>query len=388
MNDKSTCLSSRALEVDGEGIRRALEGAERLTNPINLSVGQPDFDVPYVVREALVFAIHNGGNGYAPSGGLPELNSALQARFMKQYPKWCFDGTDAGSDSIVCSGVTSAIFFALSAITNPGDEIIIPDPDFFHYGEIVSLLGGVPVRVSTYPDFELTSDRVNPFISNRTKAIILSSPGNPTGAVLSRQSCADLVKITEQHNLILVVDEIYRDFYYSEDGAPCPSVAEYTSRALVLRGLAKSHGMTGWRIGFAFGPRDIISCMRKLQGLTIVSAPRPMQRASLVALDYSVHETITEYGQRSQIVGNELKEFFQPLLTQAGFFFFVAVPPQLRLTGSEFCRLALERNVILVPGKVFSSMDTHFRLSLTAPVASLLTAIARLNDIVDEGVNG
>ena len=383
MRNRGSYLSERALQVDGEGIRRALEDSKHLNSPINLSVGQPDFDVPLAIQDALNSSIRNGGNGYAPARGIPELNSILQRRFAQQYPKWKFEGNDAVNDTVVCSGVTAAIFFLLSAITNLGDEIIIPDPEFLHYAEIVILLGGVPVRVNTYPDFQVTSERVRPFISNRTKAIILSSPGNPTGTVLSRKTCADLVSLAEENNVLLIADEIYREFYFGTEDT-CPSIADYSATVVVLRGLSKSHAMTGWRVGYAFGPREIISVIYRLQGLAIVSAPSLSQYAALVALDYSVTDVIKEYKLRSKIVEEELRARFQSVDTEGGFFYFVPVPSHLRLCGTEFCNLALEENVVLIPGKVFSSVDTHFRLSLTAPVPSLIEAIRRLNHIVDQ----
>lgn len=380
MFDQTNLISDLAREAQGSGIRKIAMMAEKRPSIINLSVGQPDFDVPDRVKEALSAAMHSKKNGYVPSGGISPLVALLQQSFSEEFPKWNFAGGE-NAVTVTC-GVTTAIYFALKALINPGDEIIIGDPEFLHYTEIVHQLGGKAIRVSTYPDFELTAERVRPHINKRTKAVIFSSPGNPSGAVISEDECKKLSELAEQANILLIADEIYRDFYYSE--GTCPSVAAYSNRALVLRGLSKSHAMPGWRIGFAFGTAVIVDCITRLQGLCIVSAPSIAQHAALKAFDCDISENRNEYAARSKAVAEALGSQFNCSSAQGGFYHFVEVPPHLGMSATEFCETAIDYNVLVIPGSVFSSKDTHFRLALTAPQPRLLEAVDGLKKLVSD----
>lgn len=378
MFDQSNLISDLARGAQGSGIRSIAMKADKRPSIINLSVGQPDFDVPDGVKEALSTAMHSKKNGYVPSGGIFPLVALLQRSFAEEYPKWNFSGGE-NAVTVTC-GVTTAIYFALKALINPGDEIIIGDPEFLHYTEIVHQLGGKSIRVSTYPDFELTAERTRPYINKKTKAIIFSSPGNPSGAVTSEDECKKLCELAEEASILLIADEIYKDFYYGE--GRCPSVATYSNRALVLRGLSKSHGMPGWRIGFAFGTAAIVDCITRLQGLCIVSAPSIAQHAALKAFDCDVSANRTEYAARSIAVAKALGSDFKCASAQGGFYYFVEVPAHLGMSAASFCEAAIDYNVLVIPGSVFSSRDTHFRLALTSPRPRLLEAVDALKRLV------
>ena len=250
-------LSQRSLAVNASGIRKVFDLAAKLSDPINLSIGQPDFDVPANVRQAAVDAIQNRKNGYTVTQGIGELRERLAAEVK----------ADAGVDLpvLVTSGVSGGILLTLMATLNSGDEVLIGDPYFVIYKHAVRLVGGVPVFVDTYPDFSFDPTRYEAAITRRTKILVIASPSNPTGVVLSDAALKQACELADRYNLLLVVDEIYNRLCY--DG-PCPSAIRHAPhRTLLLRGFGKSYGMTGWRLGYAAGPRFLIEGLVRMEDL-------------------------------------------------------------------------------------------------------------------------
>ena len=367
-------ISQRCNAVDASGIRKVFDLGAKLSDPINLSIGQPDFDVPDAVKQAAIEAIRSGRNGYTVTQGIPALREKIEAALRSEF------GATDGTGVLVTSGVSGGIQLALMVLLNPGDEVIIPDPYFVIYKHAVRLLGGVPVFVDTYPDFRLRPERVEAAITPRTKAIVIASPSNPTGVVMSDEELKQVAEIAERRGLVLLSDEIYKALTY--DG-PCPSICRHARhRTILLRGFGKSAGMTGWRLGYAAGPKTLIDAMTKLQQYTFVCAPSVVQYAGVVAMDTDIGVQVEEFRRRRDLVYNALKGHFEVTRPGGGFYFFPKVPAGYG-GGAAFVEQAIARNVLIIPGNVFSERDTHFRISYAAKQAALEKGCAILCAMVN-----
>ncbi|MAV38132.1 MAG: aspartate aminotransferase [Planctomycetaceae bacterium] len=346
-------IADRTAAFDSSGIRKVFDLASQLENPVNLSIGQPDFDVPLPIREALIEAVQSGKNGYALTQGMPVLKEALQGRIAADYDH-------ADRDVFVCSGTSGGLVLALFSLVNPGEEVILFDPFFVMYQPLVKLVGGQPVLIDTYPDFRIDLNRVEEAISPRTKLILLNSPANPTGVTANPEEIRGLAELAERHDVALLSDEIYRHFCYDE---PFVSPASFNERTIVIDGFSKSYAMTGWRVGFVHGPAEIIDTMVKLQQYSFVCAPQPAQWAAAAALDVDVRGPIADYRRKRDLVYDGLRDRYD--LTRPGGAFY-AFPKAPWGTGTEFVEAAIAQNLLIIPGNIFSRHDTHFRLSYAA----------------------
>ncbi len=372
MRDLRAFISARANAVDASGIRKVFDLAARLKDPINLSIGLPDFDVPDLVKQAAIDSINAGQNRYTQTQGIAPLRERLRRDLSAEI------GRDVG-EVLITSGVSGGLLLAMMAIINPGDEVVYLDPYFVMYKHLLSLTGGVPVPVDSYPDFRFYAERVEAAITPRTKAIILNSPSNPTGVVMTADEVAAAVELAHKHDLLIVSDEIYEPFLYAGDAGKLPSPAKIYDRTIILRGFSKSHAMTGWRLGYAVGPGEIISQMTKLQQYTFVCAPSPLQYAALAALDVPMHTAVDKYRSKRDIVFNGLGEQFEKVKPQGAFYIFPKAPSGW--TAADFCTAAIEKNVLIIPGNVFSERDTHFRISYATTDEKLKAGVAILNSI-------
>jgi aspartate/methionine/tyrosine aminotransferase len=366
--DVERLVADRMSLIDSSGIRKVFDLAKQLENPVNLSIGQPDFDVPEEVKAAAIRAIETGHNKYTVTQGIAELRQAiLQAER---------EATGISHDAVlVTSGVSGAMLLAFMALINPGDRVAIPDPYFVMYKHLVRLLGGRPIYVDTYPDFAVTVDRLNAAGAADAKFLLVNSPGNPTGTVLNEQTVRDIAAWAETNGVFLITDEIYRCFSY--DG-PAPSVASFTDGVLLLNGFSKLSAMTGWRLGYAVGPERIIAEMTKLQQFSFVCAPAPAQYAGLAALDISFDEHVTAYRAKRDLVYEGLRGKFNLQKPQGAFYAFVEAPGG---DGDGFCRRAIENRVLIIPGGVFSERKSHFRLSFAAKDETIEEGIGILNSL-------
>lgn len=360
--DVEPLISRRARGVDASGIRRVFELGAKLKDPYNFSIGQPDFPVPEPIKQAAIDAIRADLNGYTVTQGVPGLLVRISAHLHDDVG-WQAPSADLGL--LVTSGTSGAIFLAFLALMDPGDEAIIPDPWFVIYPHGVRMTGGKPVMCDTYPDGRMTAERIEPLITRRTKLVVIDSPGNPTGAVLTAGELRDIVDLCERRNLLLISDEIYNIFTYEdslEDGK-CPSPARFSDRLLLVRGFGKSYGCTGWRLGYAAGPRRLIEEMAKLQQYTYVCAPSMAQAAASAAFDVDMSEQVRAYQRKRDMVLERLGDVADIVHPGGAFYCFVEVPPRLGISATEFVNRAIEHNVLIIPGSVFSGRDTHFRLS-------------------------
>lgn len=346
-------IADRTRAFDSSGIRKVFDLAAKMKDPINLSIGQPDFDVPDEVKAACIDAIKAGKNSYALTQGMPVLREKLQKRIDAEYGH-------SNRRVFVASGTSGGLALAMLSLVNPGDEVIVFDPYFVMYTSLTQLAGGKPVVIDTYPDFRIDVAKVAAAITPRTKMILLNSPANPTGVIASEEEVRGLAKLAAEKNIALLSDEIYRSFCYD---SPFVSPATFNDQTIVIDGFSKSHGMTGWRLGFVHGPAEVIDTMIKVQQYTFVCAPQPVQWAGAVAMDVDMSRYVAEYKRKRDLIVNGLSDLYE--ITNPGGAFY-AFPKAPWGTGSEFVAEAIKHNLLIIPGNIFSSRDTHFRISYAA----------------------
>ncbi len=354
----SDFISRRAHGVDASGIRKVFDLAARLKDPINFSIGLPDFDVPNIAKEAAIQAVGAGHNRYTQTQGIAPLRERLRADLSTEF------GRDMG-EVLITSGVSGGLLLAILATIDPGDEAIFLDPYFVMYKHMLTMAGGTSIIIDSYPDFRFNAERVDRAVTPRTKLLILNSPSNPTGVVMNEAEVRAAVEVARKHDLLIISDEIYEPFLYGGGSAApaerLPSAAADYERTIVLRGFSKSHAMTGWRIGYAAGPESVIAQMTKLQQYTFVCAPSPLQYAALKALDVPMEDYIERYRAKRDLVVERLSRHFEIVRPEGAFYIFPKAPDGA--TASEFVSRAIEHNVLVIPGNVFSERDTHFRIS-------------------------
>jgi aspartate aminotransferase/aminotransferase len=364
-------IAERMQYFDSSGIRKVFDLAASMTDPINLSIGQPDFPVPEPIQEAAAKAIRDGKNGYSPTQGIAPLRDALTDRVREQY-------NHSVRQLFITSGTSGGLVLAMMALVNPGDEVIVFDPYFVMYKSLVGLVGGKSVMIDTHPDFRIDLDKVAAAITKRTKAILFNSPANPTGVTASEEEIRGLAQLAAERNIALISDEIYSSYSYD---APFLSPAKFNPQTIVIDGFSKSHAMTGWRLGWAHGPAEIIQQMIKLQQYTFVCAPQPVQWAGLAALDVDTSEQIAAYKRKRDRVVAALSEDYEIVTPGGAFYVFPKAPWG---TGEQFVHKAIENKLLIIPGNIFSGRDTHFRISYAADDATIGRGLEVLKRLAKE----
>ena len=348
--DTERLVSHRARSMDASGIRRVFDLGARLKDPINFSIGQPDFPVPDAVKHAAARAIHENHNGYTLSQGIPPLKRKI-AEHLHEDLGWPPDAGEPGSGVgvIVTTGTSGAIHIAMLALLDEGDEIIIPDPYFVAYPSMARVAGGRAVRCDTYPDFRMTAERIEPLITARTKAVMLNSPGNPSGVVMSERECLEVLDLCRRRGVLLISDEIYDEFTFDDARevtrhrgsrtARCPSPCRAGGSeedVLLIRGFGKTYGCTGWRMGYTAGPRTLIEHMTKMQQYSFVCAPAPLQWGCIATFGIDMTETVARFKARRETVIRALSPHTRVTTPGGAFYAFVEVPQRLGLTGQQF----------------------------------------------------
>ena len=347
-------IADRTRSFDSSGIRKVFDLAAKLKDPINLSIGQPDFDVPESIRAAAIEAIRSGKNAYTPTQGIAPLREAILEEVQQRY-------RHSDRDVFISSGTSGGLILAMLSLINPGDEVVYLDPFFVMYPALIQLCGGVPVPVDSYPDFRLDPEKIASAITSRTKMILVNSPANPTGVASSAADLKGVAQLAAEKNIALVSDEIYSRFMYDQ---PFVSPASYNDQTIVIDGFSKSHAMTGWRVGFVHGPSEIIATMLKIQQYSFVCAPQPAQWGAVRALEVCMDGHIDDYRRKRDMIVDGLSDKYQ--LTKPGGAFYV-FPKAPIASGSDFVQTAIENGLLIIPGKIFSARDTHFRISFAAP---------------------
>jgi len=361
-------IADRMHKIDASGIRKVFDLAAQMTDPVNLSIGQPHFDTPQPIKDALKQAVDTGKNAYSQTQGIAPLIQKIQTSVDKQF-------AHPDRKAFVTSGTSGGLMLALSVLVNPGDEVIVFDPWFVMYKHLVTLAGGKCVEINTYPDFKIDVNKVRDAITPKTKVIICNTPANPTGAVAGEAELQALAELALEKDIALISDEIYKAFCYD---APFVSPARWNPQTIVIDGFSKSHSMTGWRIGWAHGPQHVIQQMLKLQQFTFVCSPHPVQHAGLVAWDFDVSDRVAEYKAKRDFMVGELRSDYEIHGAQGAFYLFLKAPWG---TGTEFVKEAINNNLLIIPGNVFSPHDTHFRISYAADERTLQRGVETLKSL-------
>jgi aspartate aminotransferase/aminotransferase len=367
-------ISNRALKVRSSGIRRMFDLASRLQDPLDLSIGQPHFDVPEAAQEAAVAAIRGGSNRYTVTQGLPALNAAI------------LDGVERRTGvrpeaSLVTSGVAGGLTLSMIALLDAGESVLIPDPYFVCYRNLAEMLSCVPRPYDTYPDFRITEERLEAAMHPGARVLIVNSPANPTGRVLAADELDLIARFAGRHDLVVVSDEIYDAFSF--DG-PAPSMFGRYEQTVLLGGFSKTYGMPGWRLGWAVGPGEVIDRMRTLQQFSFVCAPAPLQHGALAALETDVSAWIEAYRVKRDLVWERLRGCYDLVRPEGAFYAFPAAPAGM--SGTGFAEAAVQRNTLVVPGAAFSDRDTHLRISFALPDDRLGRALDVLIAIAGEAL--
>ena len=362
-------ISQRVQHMDASGIRKAFELAGSLIDPIDLSIGQPDFMVPQAIKTSAIDAIMQDRNRYTVTQGIEQLREMVAEKLrIKNH-------IDATKDHIlITSAVSGGLNLALPTCIDPGDEVIIFDPCFVGYRQLVLLYGGMPVAVAKKNDFSIDFDALCSAITSKTKVIILNTPENPTGHVSNGAEIKKLADIARVHDLVVIADEIYEDFVYDGEHMSIGSLYENT---ITLGGFSKSHAMTGWRVGYLCAPMQYVEEMMKVQQYTFVCAPTPFQYAAMTALTENISLYVAQYKKKRDMVYDALKDIYDIVRSDGAFYFFVKYP----YDGKLFIDRCLEYKLLVVPGGAFSVRDTHFRISFATSDEQLHKAIEILQRI-------
>jgi len=378
-------LSVRSRSIDSSGIRKVFDLGTKMQDPINLSIGQPDFPVSEAMKEAAIAAIRENKNGYTVTQGIPQLLAAVRQRLEHDFGAG-WSTTNENLSAVITSGTSGGILLALMSLLDAGDEFISPDPYFVMYPQVGKLLSAHCVLCDTYPDFRMTAARVEPLITERTKAVLLNSPSNPCGTVLTAKEIAELVQLCERRGVLLISDEIYDEFCFNDarENGLCPSPGRISNNCLIIRGFGKTHGCTGWRLGYAAGPTPLIQEMAKLQQSTFVCAPSPLQWGVVPSFQEDLSSVLKEYEGRRQMVLDAFSGVANVTRPGGAFYAFVEVPPQLNLSASHFVEQAIAKRVLIIPGSVFSHRDTHFRLSFAAARPKLAEGLGILRELMSK----
>ena len=345
-------LSKRIQKIESSGIRKVFDlAAKNKGKYVNFSIGQPHFDAPKKLKISAQKAISDNCNSYTPTKGILKLREEIsknlrETRKIKTNP----------DNIIVTAGTSGAIFLLFSSIFDPGEEVILPDPYFVMYQQVLNFLGVKIKYLDTYPDFHINPEKLEKLISPKTKAIILNSSNNPTGAVYTKKEIEKVIKIAKKNDLLIISDEIYDAYDYDRNFFSPASIYEKT---IILSGFSKSHSITGWRIGYAYGPSKIIEAMNKLQQYTFVCAPSFSQYAMLGNIESIPKKEIANYKKKRNFVYENLKDLYKINIPEGAFYAFIKIPKDQK----NFIEKLLKNNLLVVPGEVFSQKKGYFRIS-------------------------
>jgi len=374
-------VAKKIEKVPPSGIRRFFDIAATMDDVISLGIGEPDFDTPPAVVSAGIRSLKDGETHYTSNSGISELRVALSDHLEGLYGV----RYDPETELLVTVGVSEALYLALTATMDHGDEVIVPEPCFVSYNAEVIFAGGVPVTVCTSAenDFQVQSSQIEEVITDRTKALLLGYPNNPTGAVMSRERLLDVAHLAQEHDLLVISDEIYDRLVYGVEHTCFAALPDMRQRTILLGGFSKSYAMTGWRIGYAAAPAEILAAMRKVHQYTIMSAPTIAQYAALEAIEHgeeALQEMRARYDRRRRLIVDGLNNIGLTCFEPKGAFYAF---PSIAVTGmndEEFSeRLLQEERVACVPGSAFGTCGAgHIRCSYATAYDQIEQALERL----------
>ena len=378
-------ISLRANAIQPSGIRKFFDLLSSIDGVISLGVGEPDYATPWHIRESAIESIEKGQTMYTSNSGMPELRKEL-ARFLKNEYKVDYDPT---SELLITVGCSEALDLTMRAIIDPGDEVIIPNPCFVAYGSCVTLAGGKPVHIPTYEvnNFEISAQDIEKYITNKTRAILIGYPSNPTGAVLRRQKLAEIAALAIKYDLTVISDEIYSKLVYGAEFTCFASLPGMKERTVFLGGFSKAYAMTGWRIGYAAAPKEIIAAMHKIHQYTMMCVSTMSQMAALEALkgdQDSVTEMVEDYNRRRQVMVKGLRDIGLTCYEPKGAFYCFPSIKCTGMTSEDFAeKLLSEEKVAVVPGSAFGKCgEGYIRCCYATSLADIEEALKRLGRFV------
>ena len=379
-------LSDRTVALKPSGIRKFFDVVNEMPDAISLGVGEPDFDTPWHIRDVGIYSLEKGRTFYTSNAGLKELkveiSKYLDRRFGLKY--------DYNKEMLVTVGGSEAIDIAMRAMINPGEEVIIPQPSYVSYEPCAILANANPVIINlkNENEFRLTAAELEEAITDKTKVVIMPFPNNPTGAIMERKDLEAVAEVIIKHDLYVISDEIYAELTYSDSGhVSIASIPGMLERTIVINGFSKSYAMTGWRLGFACGPKKIIEQMTKIHQFAIMCAPTTSQYAAIEALrhgDDDVKEMCEAYNQRRRYLLHTFKQMGLPCFEPFGAFYVFPCIKEFGMSSDEFAlRLREEEKVAVVPGTAFGDSGEGFlRISYAYSIESLKEAIGRIESFI------
>ena len=380
-------LSKKIIDIQPSGIRKFFDVVNEIPDAISLGVGEPDFDTPWNVREEGIYALEKGRTFYTSNAGLKELREEicnyLDRRYQVSY--------DWHHETIVTVGGSEGIDIAMRAMLDPGDEVLIPQPSYVSYEPCAILAGGKPViiELKAENEFRLTPEELLEYITDKTKILVLPYPNNPTGAIMERADLEKIAEIVMEKDIFVLSDEIYSELSYKGDHVTIASIPGMKERTILINGFSKAYAMTGWRLGYACGPREIIEQMTKIHQFAIMCAPTTSQYAAVEAMrngDTDVATMREAYDQRRRYLVNAFKDMGLECFEPYGAFYIFPCIKEFGMTSEEFAeRFLKEEKVAVVPGTAFGDSGEGFlRISYAYSLQNLKAALARLERFVEK----
>ena len=378
-------LSEKVVALEPSGIRKFFDVVSEMPDAISLGVGEPDFDTPWSVREAGITSLEGGKTFYTSNAGLKELRHEI-SKYMERKYQMVYH---PDHEILVSVGGSEGIDVAMRTILNPGDEVIVAQPCFVSYLPCVIMAGGVPVTVSLREEgkFKLKKEQLEEAVTDKTKAIFISYPNNPTGAIMTKEDLEPIAQFAEEHDLMVISDEIYAEMTYGRKHVSIGSLPGMKDRCIIINGFSKAFAMTGWRLGYVAAPRMIMEQMVKVHQYCIMAAPTTSQYAAIEALrscDEEVEEMCISYDQRRRYLVHALKEMGLDCFEPEGAFYIFPSIKKFGMTSEEFAtRLLQEEKIAIVPGSAFGECgEGYLRVSYAYSIDELKEALSRLEKFI------
>ncbi len=380
-------VAARVKSIPPSGIRKFFDLVQEMDDVISLGVGEPDFVTPWHIREACIYSLEKGHTSYTSNFGLLELRELISKCFRRDYNV----DYNPSNEILVTTGVSEAADIAFRAIINPGDEVIVPEPCYVSYKPSVYLAGGEPVPVSTDQEnaFRVTAEQIEKSITRKTKALVLSYPNNPTGAVMRKGDLEEIANVVNENDLVVISDEVYGKLTYNGTHTCFSSLPGMRDRSIILNGFSKSHAMTGLRLGYAAGSEELIGAMTKIHQYSMLCAPITAQMGAIEALkngDGEMQKMVREYDRRRRLVVSGLNKMGLDCFEPEGAFYAFPSIRSTGLTSEEFAgRLLKEQKVAVVPGSVFGDCgEGYLRCSYATSYEELKEALARIKAFIEK----
>lgn len=379
-------LADKVVEIKPSGIRKFFDIVTEMKDAISLGVGEPDFDTPWHIRDEGIYSLEKGRTFYTSNSGLKELKEEI-CHYTKRKQGVTYD---PNHEVLVTVGGSEAIDIGLRAMLNPGDEVLIPQPSYVSYEPCAVLAGGVPVVIELKGEneFRLTAQELEDAITDKTKVLILPFPNNPTGAIMERKDLEAIAEVIRRHDIFVMSDEIYAELTYKEKHVSIVEIEGMQERTILINGFSKAFAMTGWRLGYACGPREIVEQMTKIHQFAIMCAPTTSQYAAVEALrngDDDVKEMRMAYNQRRRYLLNAFREMGLECFEPFGAFYVFPCIKEFGMTSDEFAsRFLAEEKVAVVPGTAFGNCgEGYLRISYAYSLDNLKVAIGKLAAFVE-----